>query len=50
MQAVLGRDEAGAVTLRAGIMGVVVAGGEVKPGDRIGVALPAGEQRPLRRV
>lgn len=50
MQAVLGRDEAGAVTLRAGIMGVVLASGEVKPGDRITVELPAGEHRPLRRV
>ena len=50
MQAMMGRDAAGAVSLRAGVMGVVVAGGEVKPGDPIAVELPAGEHKALRRV
>jgi MOSC domain-containing protein YiiM len=50
MEATLGRDEAGHVALRAGIMGIVVAGGEVRPGDTIAVTLPEGAHEPLRRV
>ncbi|MGW0663789.1 MOSC domain-containing protein [Streptodolium elevatio] len=38
---VAGRDEAGNVVRRAGIMGVVLAGGAVAPGDPIRVELPA---------
>ncbi|MEU4836067.1 MOSC domain-containing protein [Streptosporangium sp. NPDC023615] len=34
----------------AGVMGVVVSGGEVRPGDPIGVELPAPPHRRLRRV
>ncbi|MGC5015985.1 MOSC domain-containing protein [Streptosporangium sp. DT93] len=34
----------------AGVMGVVVSGGEVRPGDRIGVELPAPPHRRLKRV
>lgn len=41
MQAVLGRDEAGNLIRRAGIMSVVIAGGEVKAGDRITSELPS---------
>jgi MOSC domain-containing protein YiiM len=41
MAAVLDRDAAGALVRRAGVMAVVLAGGEVRPGDPIGVALPA---------
>jgi MOSC domain-containing protein YiiM len=50
MQAVLGRDAKGGVTLRAGIMGVVLASGDVRPGDAIKVTLPDGERRPLKRI
>jgi len=38
---VLEKDADGRVTGRAGVMGVVVTGGEVRPGDPIGVELPA---------
>jgi hypothetical protein len=31
-------------------MSVVLAGGVVRPGDRIGVRLPSGEQGPLEVV
>lgn len=50
MAATLGRDAQGAVTFRAGLMGIVVESGEVKAGDRIEVTLPAPPFRPLRRV
>ena len=50
MSAVLDHDPEGGLVLRAGVMGVVIADGYVHPGDTIGVALPDGEQRALRRV
>ncbi len=50
MKACLGRVGAGEVTYRAGIMGVVLAGGDVRPGDSIEVDLPEGELAPLRLV
>jgi MOSC domain-containing protein YiiM len=50
LAAVLGRDADGEVVRKAGIMGVVVAGGEVRPGDPIRVELPPGPHRPLRPV
>jgi MOSC domain-containing protein YiiM len=50
MSAVLRRDEAGNVVRLAGVMGVVLAGGEVRPGDPIGVELPAAPHRPLAPV
>jgi MOSC domain-containing protein YiiM len=40
MKATLDRDDDGNVVMKSGIMGVVHAGGEVRPGDRIGVELP----------
>ncbi|MEE4495820.1 MOSC domain-containing protein [Streptomyces sp. BE230] len=40
----------GDFTFKAGIMGVVRQGGRVRPGDPIGVVLPAGPPRPLERV
>jgi MOSC domain-containing protein YiiM len=40
MAAVLDRDAAGNVVRNAGIMGVVLASGEVRPGDPIRVELP----------
>ena len=41
MQAVLGRDANGQLVRKAGIMAIVIAGGMVCPGDRIGIELPA---------
>jgi len=40
MKAVLDRDEEGQLVRKSGVMGVVVAGGEVRPGDSIQVELP----------
>lgn len=50
LKEVVGRDEAGNVVRRAGIMGVVRAGGPVRPGDPIAVALPDGPHRAQRPV
>ncbi|KAA9373510.1 MOSC domain-containing protein [Microbispora cellulosiformans] len=50
MKAVLDRDEDGNLVRKAGIMGVVVTGGEVRPGDPIRVELPAGSHHPLQPV
>ncbi len=50
MAATLGRDEHGNLVRKAGIMGVVVAGGEVRPGDPIRVELPPQPHRPLAPV
>jgi MOSC domain-containing protein YiiM len=50
MEAVLGRDEHGNLVRKAGIMGVVLTGGEVRPGDEIEVLLPSGPHRPLKKV
>jgi MOSC domain-containing protein YiiM len=49
MAATLGRDEAGNLVRKAGVMAVVVAGGEVRPGDDVRVHLPA-SARPLEPV
>ena len=40
MAATLGCDENGDLVRKPGIMGVVIAGGEVRPGDRVRVELP----------
>lgn len=40
MKAVLGRDEHGNLIRKAGVMGIVLAEGEVRPGDVIRVTLP----------
>jgi MOSC domain-containing protein YiiM len=50
LAAVVGRDDDGNVIRRAGIMAVVLTGGEVRPGDGIEVEVPAGEPRPLAPV
>ncbi|MBA3583724.1 MAG: MOSC domain-containing protein [Gemmatimonadetes bacterium] len=50
MAAVLGRDRHGNLIRKAGVMGIVLAGGEVRPGDPIFVRLPAEPHRPLDRV
>ncbi len=50
MQAVLDRDEWGNLVRKAGVMGVVIKGGEVRPGDEVRVELPPAPHRPLEKV
>ena len=50
MKAVLGRTPDGALIRKAGIMGIVLAGGTVRPGDAIAVTLPDGPHRALEPV
>ncbi len=50
LAAVLGRDAEGRIIRKAGIMGIVLEGGTVAPGDAIGVTLPALPHRVLERV
>ncbi|MBP7565332.1 MAG: MOSC domain-containing protein [Burkholderiaceae bacterium] len=50
MQAVLDRDADGQLVRKAGVMGVVLAGGLVRAGDAIRVALPPGPHDRLRPV
>ena len=50
LAAVLGRDDEGRIVRRAGIMGIVLTGGEVRPGDVIRVVLPAAPHRALEMV
>jgi MOSC domain-containing protein YiiM len=50
MAAVLDRDAEGHLVRKAGVMAVVVAGGDVRPGDPIDVELPAPPHQPLAPV
>jgi len=50
MAATLDRDEDGNLVRKAGIMGVVIASGEVCPGDPIRVELPPRPHQPLAPV
>ncbi|MEV6781616.1 MOSC domain-containing protein [Streptomyces sp. NPDC051098] len=50
LKQVVGRDADGRVVHKAGIMSVVRTGGVVRPGDPIGVELPAGPHKRLERV
>jgi MOSC domain-containing protein YiiM len=50
MAAVLRRDENGKLIRKAGIMGIVAVGGEVKPGDTIQIELPLEPFQSLDRV
>lgn len=50
MAAVLHRDADGNLIRRAGIMAIVLAGGEVRPNDPIRVILPAAPHRALEMV
>jgi MOSC domain-containing protein YiiM len=50
MAATLDKDLEGNLIRKAGIMAVVIASGEVKPGDAIEVAFPDGPQTPLAPV
>ena len=50
MKAVLGRDENNNLIRKAGIMGVVLQGGIVMPGDTIWVEFPEPPFYPLDKV
>ena len=49
-EAVLGRAANGELVRKAGVMGIVLATGEVAPEDLISVRLPSGSRRALERV
>lgn len=50
VNAVLDCDSEGELVRKTGVMSIVLAGGEVHPGDAITVELPTGEQLPLQPV
>lgn len=50
MAAVLDRDTSGSLVRKAGVMAIVLFGGEVRPGDAIGVQLPPNPHVPLEPV
>ncbi len=50
MAMVLGRDGNGNLIRKSGVMGIVLVGGEVRPGDAIGIELPLEPHRTLDRV
>ena len=50
MEATLGRDENGDLVRKAGVMAIVVAGGEVRSGDPVRVEFPAKPHHPLKPV
>ncbi|MER5359306.1 MOSC domain-containing protein [Streptomyces sp. NPDC002785] len=50
LKKVVGRDEAGRIVRKAGVMGIVAVGGVVRPGDPIEVELPGGPHRALGPV
>jgi len=50
MGATLGRDEEGELVRKAGVMAIVLADGDVRPGDAVRVELPPEPHRSLRPV
>ena len=40
----------GRVQMKSGVMGIVIAGGDIAPGDAISVDLPPEPHRPLEKV
>jgi hypothetical protein len=50
MDAVLDRDARGHLIRKAGVMGIVLAGGTIRPGDPIVVELPPEPHQPLEPV
>ena len=50
MAAVLDRDADGRLVRKAGILGVVLESGTVRPGDPISVTLPPAPHAPLQPV
>ena len=50
MQATLDRDADGNLIRKAGVMAIVLTGGDIRPGDAIKVELPEGAHCPLEPV
>jgi MOSC domain len=50
MSAVLGRDTDGKLIRKAGVMGIVIESGEIRPGEFIRIELPPEPHQPLDRV
>ena len=50
LKVAVGRDSDGHVVFKAGVMGVVTAGGTIRPHDRIVVELPAQAHQALERI
>jgi MOSC domain-containing protein YiiM len=50
LAAVLGRDAAGNIVRKSGVMSIVLSDGEVRPGDTIEVKIPSGPHTPLAVV
>lgn len=50
MEATIERDPARGLIRKAGVMGVVIRGGDVAAGDAVRVELPVGEHAPLKPV
>jgi MOSC domain-containing protein YiiM len=50
LKEMVGRDGDGNLVRKAGVMGVVLRAGEIRPGDTVSVELPAGTHRPMDRV
>ena len=50
MAAVLSRDEAGSLVRKAGVMGIVLVGGNVRSGDAIRIELPPEPHKLLKPV
>jgi MOSC domain-containing protein YiiM len=50
LRCVLGQDADGNVVRKAGVMGVVLRGGRIRPGDPVSVDLPPEPHLPLQRV
>lgn len=50
MAATLDRDADGKVIRKAGVMSVVIVGGELRPGDPVAIRLPPPPHRPLDKV
>ena len=50
LAAVPGRDEAGNLVRKAGVIGIVLTGGDVRPGDAIRVEMPPEPYKALERV
>jgi MOSC domain-containing protein YiiM len=50
LKEVVGRDDEGHIVRRAGVMSVVLEGGDIVPSDGIEIELPAGEHVPLDYV
>lgn len=50
MAAVLDRDHEGNLVRKAGVMGVVITGGILRPGDAVMAELPASSHCSMERV